>query len=160
MELREYVSRPDLTAPPIEGEPLDLSVNGIDQYVFLGPKSQETGIWSGRLIVDGAGEPVWIEEDSDPDGDTAGWDLRVQDYQGQEVLTWWEGTVDTPLAEGEVVILDDSYEQIARVGTGGDLPHRMVDLHETTVTEEGTLLVLAYVPKQTDLTAFGGETDG
>ena len=160
MELREYVSRPDLTAPPIEGEPLDLSVNGVDQYVFLGPKSQETGIWSGRLIVDGDGEPVWIEEDSDPDGDTAGWDLRVQDYQGQEVLTWWEGTVETPLAEGEVVILDDSYEQIARVGTGGDLPHRLVDLHETTVTEEGTLLVLAYVPQQTDLTAFGGEADG
>ena len=98
---------------------------------------------------------MWIQEDEESDGSsepTAGWDMRVQEYEGEKVLTWWEGIVDTPLAEGEVVVVDDSYEEIARVGMGNDLPHRMVDLHETTITDEGTMLLMAYVPKQADLT--------
>lgn len=161
VELTEYASRPDLTAPPVEGEPLDLSVDGAEQYFFIGPKSRETDIWSGRLIVDSSGEPVWIEEDAETNGNTAGWDLRVQQHKGENVLTWWEGFVDTPLAdEGEVVIVDDTYEEIARVGTGADLPHRKVDLHETTLTEDGTVLLMSYVPKQADLTSFGGDADG
>ncbi|MFC5424743.1 arylsulfotransferase family protein [Brevibacterium otitidis] len=160
VELTEYASRPDLTAPPVEGEPLDLSVDGAEQYFFIGPKSRETDVWSGRLIVDSSGEPVWIEEDAETNGNTAGWDLRVQQHKGENVLTWWEGFVDTPLAEGEVVIVDDTYEEIARVGTGGDLPHRKVDLHETTLTEDGTVLLMSYVPKQADLTSFGGDADG
>ncbi|HLS33465.1 MAG TPA: arylsulfotransferase family protein, partial [Brevibacterium sp.] len=109
------------------------------------------------------GEPVWIQEDEeaqDDDEPTAGWDLRVQEYEGEPVLTWWEGVVDTPLAEGEVVVVDDSYEEIARVGMGNDLPHRMVDLHETRISDDGTMLLMAYVPTQTDLTEIGGESDG
>lgn len=160
VELTEFASRPDLTAPPVEGEPLDLSVDGAEQYFFIGPKSRETDIWSGRLIVDSSGEPVWIEEDAERNGNTAGWDLRVQQHKGENVLTWWEGFVDTPLAEGEVVIVDDTYEEIARVGTGADLPHRKVDLHETTLAEDGTVLLMSYVPKQADLTPFGGDADG
>lgn len=160
VELTEYEST-DLTAPPIDLDSTDEDRS--DEYFFVGPKSRETGTWSGKLIVDEAGEPVWIQEDDESQKDdepTAGWDMRVQEYEGEQVLTWWEGIVDTPLAEGEVVVVDDSYEEIARVGMGNDLPHRMVDLHETTITDEGTMLLLAYVPKQTDLTEIGGESDG
>ncbi|MGO1397450.1 MAG: arylsulfotransferase family protein [Brevibacterium yomogidense] len=160
VELTEYEST-DLTAPPIDLDSTDDDRS--DEYFFVGPKSQETGLWSGKLIVDEDGEPVWIQEDEESDGSsepTAGWDMRVQEYEGEKVLTWWEGIVDTPLAEGEVVVVDDSYEEIARVGMGNDLPHRMVDLHETTITDEGTMLLMAYVPKQADLTEIGGESDG
>lgn len=160
VELTEYEST-DLTAPPIDLDSTDEDRS--DEYFFLGPKSKETGTWSGKLIVDEDGEPVWIQEDEeaqDDDEPTAGWDLRVQEYEGEPVLTWWEGVVDTPLAEGEVVVVDDSYEEIARVGMGNDLPHRMVDLHETRITDDGTMLLMAYVPTQTDLTEIGGESDG
>lgn len=151
----------DVTAPEVE-----LSAAGADragEYFFLGPKSRETGQWSGRLIVDQHGEPVWIQEDDEAqstDEPTAGWDLRVQEYDGQPVLTWWEGIVDTPLAEGEVVIVDQAYEEIARVGMGNELDHRMVDLHETTITDDGTMLLMAYVPAQADLSGVGGDADG
>ena len=160
VELTEYEST-DLTAPPIDLDSTDEDRS--DEYFFLGPKSKETGTWSGKLIVDEDGEPVWIQEDEeaqDDDEPTAGWDLRVQEYEGERVLTWWEGVVDTPLAEGEVVVVDDSYEEIARVGMGNDLPHRMVDLHETRISDDGTMLLMAYVPTQTDLTEIGGESDG
>src|SRR5690606_12789751 len=124
---------------------------------------RETGQWSGRTIIDSQGEPVWLQEDEEAesaDEPTAGWDMRVQEYQDEPVLTWWEGVVDTPLAEGEVVVVDQSYEEVARVGMGGDLPHRMVDLHESTITDEDTMLLIAYVPTQADLTEVGGEADG
>lgn len=160
VELTEYEST-DLTAPTIELS--STSEDRSDEYFFLGPKSRETGTWSGKLIVDADGEPVWIQEDDeavDVDEPTSGWDLRVQEYEGEPVLTWWEGRVDTPLAEGGVVIVDETYEEIARVGTGGDLPHRMVDLHETTITDDGTMLLLAYVPAPADLSDVGGDADG
>ena len=159
-ENTEYEST-DLTAPQIELSPADGDRS--DEYFFVGPKSRETGQWSGRTIIDDQGEPVWIQEDDEAqetDEPTAGWDLRVQEYHGEPVLTWWEGIVDTPLAEGEVVVVDQSYQEIARVGMGGDLPHRMVDLHETTITDEGTMLLIAYVPKQADLSEVGGDADG
>lgn len=156
----EYEST-DLTAPQIELSAADGDRS--DEYFFVGPKSRETGQWSGRTIIDDEGEPVWIQEDDEAqetDEPTAGWDLRVQEYRGEPVLTWWEGIVDTPLAEGEVVVVDQSYEEIARVGMGGDLPHRMVDLHETTITDEGTMLLIAYVPTEADLSEVGGDADG
>lgn len=156
----EYEST-DLTAPQIDLTAADTDRS--DEYFFLGPKSRETGQWSGRTIIDSQGEPVWLQEDEEAesaDEPTAGWDMRVQEYQDEPVLTWWEGVVDTPLAEGEVVVVDQSYEEVARVGMGGDLPHRMVDLHESTITDEDTMLLIAYVPTQADLTEVGGEADG
>ncbi|HJA39341.1 MAG TPA: hypothetical protein H9793_10205, partial [Candidatus Brevibacterium intestinigallinarum] len=95
----EYEST-DLTAPQIDLTAADTDRS--DEYFFLGPKSRETGQWSGRTIIDSQGEPVWLQEDEEAesaDEPTAGWDMRVQEYQDEPVLTWWEGVVDTPLAE-------------------------------------------------------------
>lgn len=63
-----------------------MDVDRSDEYFFLGPESRETGQWSGRTIIDSQGEPVWLQEDEEAesaDEPTAGWDMRVQEYQGE-----------------------------------------------------------------------------
>src|SRR5699024_11157516 len=67
---------------------------------------------------------------------------------------------ETPHTAGEVVILDDSYQEIARVGMGGELPKDSSDLHETTITDDDTMFLLSYVKTQTDLSEVGGDADG
>ena len=50
-------------------------------------------------------------------GDDSAFDLRVQEYQGEPVLTYWVGQSGFH-GRGEVIILDDTYTEIARVSTG------------------------------------------
>ncbi|HCG56668.1 MULTISPECIES: arylsulfotransferase family protein [Brevibacterium] len=155
----DFQTRPDLDPPKF-----DIDVNSQppaeenDLKTFLGLKGQtgdDEESWVGGLILDSAGEPVWIRQ-----GSGQMWDLRVQEYKDEPVLTWWEGLAETPHTAGEVVMLDDSYNEIARVGMGGDLAHKTVDLHDTTITDDGTMLLVSYIKTQTDLSSVGGQKDG
>ncbi|MCF2571349.1 arylsulfotransferase family protein [Brevibacterium sp. UCMA 11754] len=155
----DFHTRPDLNPPKID---IDVSSqqpeDDNDLETFLAPKGQTADdgeSWVGGLILDPDGEPVWIRQ-----GSGQMWDLRVQEYRNEPVLTWWEGLAETPETAGEVVMLDDSYNEIARVGMGGDLAHTTADLHETTITEDGTMLLLSYIKTQTDLSSVGGPKDG
>jgi hypothetical protein len=47
--------------------------------------------------------------------------LQGQSYRGKPVLTWWEG-VHGGFGDGEYVIFDDSYKEIARFEAGKGLP--------------------------------------
>ncbi len=155
----DFHSRPDLNPPQI-----DIDVTSPppkeekDLTTFIAPKGQTAAdeeSWVGGLILDSAGEPVWARQ-----GSGQMWDLRVQEYQDEPVLTWWEGLAQTPETAGEVVMLDDSYNEIARVGMGGDLAHKTSDLHETTITDDDTMLLLSYIKTQTDRSSVGGAKDG
>src|SRR6266550_2646631 len=55
-------------------------------YVFVASKG---GATQGPEIFDDRGRPVWFKPVGG--GDEAD-DLRVQNYQGTPVLTWWQGT--------------------------------------------------------------------
>ncbi len=85
--------------------------------------------------------------------------FRVQIYQGKPVLTWWEGTVVTPgYGRGEGVIMDSSYNEIARVRAAKG---RFVDLHEFLLTPQGTALITCYPHTvRADLRSVGGPRDG
>lgn len=150
-------SRPDLDPPIVTMSGPGLS--GSDEgFFFLAPKddwSDDESLWAGGLIVDDGGEPVYI----DPEGKRK-YDYRVQTLDGEQVLTWWEGGIDPPVAHGEVVIMDDTYTEIARVSVGGDLEPGTTDVHETTITDDDTMLLIAYDPVQTDLSGIDGPTDG
>lgn len=155
----DFQTRPDLNPPKID---IDVrsqpSEEENDLKTFLAPKGQtadDEDSWVGGLILDADGEPVWIRQ-----GSGQMWDLRIQEYKNEPVLTWWEGLAETPETAGEVVMLDDSYNEIARVGMGGDLAHETADLHETTITADGTMLLLSYIKTQTDLSSVGGPQDG
>jgi hypothetical protein len=91
---------------------------------FLAPKDGDS--MTGPMIVDSEGRPVWIGPE------VRGYDLRVQRYRGKPVLTWWR-QVDTPRFDGQVVIMNSSYQRIATVTTQG-MPS---DPHETTLTHAG-----------------------
>ncbi len=116
--------------------------------VFAGPM----GHGSNGLIMDNAGHPVWME----PTG--AGvTDLKVQQYQGKPVLTYWSGKGIGGHGEGTGIVKDTSYRTIAEVSAGSGL---RADLHEFRLTANGTALLTAYPTVQFDLSPLGGSTKG
>ncbi|WP_422933102.1 arylsulfotransferase family protein [Sinomonas sp. P47F7] len=116
--------------------------------VFAGPM----GHGSNGLILDNSGHPVWME----PTG--AGvTDLKVQQYRGMPVLTYWSGKGIGGHGEGAGIIKDTSYKTIAQVSAGGGL---RADLHEFRLTANGTALLTAYPTVQYDLSPLGGSAKG
>ena len=124
-----------------------------DGDVFLGPRSGPGQ--DGPMIVDAAGQLVWFTSLT---GGITPSDFRVQSYQGQPVLTWWQGDV-TPTGQGigEDVVYDDSYQQIATVKAGNGYH---ADLHDFTITPDDTALITAYQPVRWDLSSVGGPKNG
>ena len=111
---RTFASRPDLRAPLIQTvtHAPDPRRSGDDDLIFLAPKDGEP--LTGPLIVDPDGEPVWIK----PLLYTRAYDLRVQEYAGEPVLTWWEGAnLGVGYGFGDYHIMDTSYREIATVTT-------------------------------------------
>jgi arylsulfotransferase ASST len=139
-----FHSEPDLKPPLIDvttgtGSPAS-------GFVCLTP--------SGPLLVDSAGNPVWIH----PVPQAAA-NLRVQTYRGQPVLTWWQGEIAAygVGTSGEYVILDTSYRRLMTVQAKKGLP---ADLHEFIINGEGVAYFTAYRSYMTDLTSVGGPSQG
>jgi len=95
----------------------------------------------GPMIVDGNGNLVWFQQLAPPE---VAANLRLQQFHGRKVLTWWEGTV-TPAAfgVGGGVIANHSYRVIKVVHAGNGYP---MDLHEFTLTKDGDALFTIYQP--------------
>jgi hypothetical protein len=145
--LRQLVTRPDLTPPVIDVRTSESTTPG---YLFLAPK--QAGAQAGPLIVDDAGEVVW----SNPRPGSVT-DFRVQTYDGEPVLTWWEGEALGGYGAGEFVIVDDEYREVARVAAGDRLDG---DEHEFQLTDDGTALIMAYDRQPADLSEVDGPADG
>jgi hypothetical protein len=140
-----YVSRPDLKPPVIS---FDFPANGTSGgAIFLAPfdinaaegayqTTPNSESHSGPLVVDDSGEPLWFL----PLGSTTAMDVRVQEYQGRPVLTWYEGTV-LGAEGGSWVIFDPSYHEVAKVKAGHG---RHGDLHDLQLTPQGTALITIY----------------
>ena len=154
-----FVSRPDLSPPVITStigaEDSASLVAAEGQYVFLGPKDTDTGVtMQGEMIVDPQGNPVWVNNSA-----VGTFNFREQTYQGKPVLTYWDGN-STSYGHGDVVILDDTYTQIATVTTGGDLGPHQADIHESDITPQGTMLLTSYPEVRADLSSIGGPSNG
>src|SRR5919106_491127 len=148
--LHEYVTVPDRTPPVIDVT----AYHGVagreamadDALFFLG--AEDGDATGAPLIVDSRGEPVWIGPD------VRGYDLRVQQYKGGPVLTWWRRADGDK--RGAVVLMDRSYRTIATVSTQGVHP----DFHETTITPRGTALLIGHRTVARDLSSLGGPSEG
>ncbi|MBD8079666.1 arylsulfotransferase family protein [Cellulosimicrobium arenosum] len=148
----------DLIAPvlPMTQGPAAASAPADDDGLYVVAPKLSAAPKKGPLLVDTAGEPVWIAPE-----DEAAYDVRVQELDGEPVMTYYEGETEfIGHGEGEIVILDESYQEIGRVTTGGDVDPQMADIHDATITPDGTMLLLAYVPEEHDLTAVDGPEDG
>jgi Arylsulfotransferase (ASST) len=151
-ETMHFESRPDLTPPVVTVAASKPAQAAGD--IFIAPKQNAPE--KGPEILDGGGQPIWFG----PVGGQAT-DFREQTYQGQPVLTWWEGPPDAPVdgsGVGHGVIADSSYQEIARVDStfGPDT----VDLHEFLLTPRGTALLLAYRIVPRNLSSIGGPAAG
>jgi len=129
---------------------LKRSPNDAPGYVFLAPKEGQGR--HGPEIVDDRGRPIWFH----PVAGIAT-DFRVQRYQGNPALTWWQGGALGEGQPGVDYIADSSYHVIATVSAGNGLG---ADGHEFTLTPQGTALVTIYRPVPYDLSSLGGPTDG
>jgi Arylsulfotransferase (ASST) len=104
------------------------------------------------MILDNAGDLVWWHSTKP----RTALNLRAALWKGRPVLTWWEGKSNQGLGEGECVIADEHYDEIARFRAG----HRPVDLHEFVITPRGTALVTSTEIRRHDLTRLGGRVRG
>jgi hypothetical protein len=139
------------TAPP----PVTILTHGnVGQGdFFVSPFGDATTYANGAEILDQNGNVVWFHQV--PAGQEAS-DFRTQTYNGQPVLTWWQGTGLGGLAQGSDYIYNDSYQPIATVNAGNGLS---ADGHEFLITPQNTALVLAYTTATADLTSIGGRAD-
>jgi len=150
-EIQGFRSRPDLQPPAVTVTASSPAVAPGDEFVapYDGPGQ------SGPMILDSSGGLVWFKALRKY---TSATNLRVQEYAGKPVLTWWQGDISVHgFGLGEGVILDNAYAQIARVRAGNGL---QADLHDFQLTPQGTALITAYDPIYCNLSSVGGSADG
>ncbi len=150
-ELQHFVSRPDLRPPTV-----DVTTSTGSQApgdIFLAPYAGPGQY--GPMVLDGSGKLVWFKPI--PSGERAA-DLRVQEYEGHPVLTWWQD----PLVSGGrrdagVVIANSSYKDIAIVRAGNGY---QPDLHAFAISPRDTALFTVYDAIRCNLSAHGGPANG
>jgi Arylsulfotransferase (ASST) len=150
-ELQHFVSRPDLEPPTVAVTTRTGSPAPGDLFLapYAGPGQY------GPMILDPEGRLLWFKPL--PAGTRAA-NLRVQEYAGQPVLTWWQDPliVGGHRSAGDV-IADRSYNQIAAIRAGNGY---QPDLHVFEMTSRGTALFTVYDAIRCNLSAYGGPANG
>ncbi|WP_343956856.1 arylsulfotransferase family protein [Yaniella flava] len=160
---QSFESRPDLMPPEIDmtrGEAWDDEFAESDEYIFVTPNFDTDTPTSAAMILDPTGEVVWMDPSGQHDGDDGHFDLRPQQYQDETVLTYFKGPASGGCGYGDIYLMDEDYQVFNTVTTGGSLPPHETDFHDMTITDDGTMLLLAYVGTQIDLRDIGGPEDG
>jgi hypothetical protein len=121
--------------------------------IFISPFGDASTYANGPEILDGHGNVVWFQPV--PAGQEAA-DFRTQTYDGERVLTWWQGTGLGGLSSGTDYIYNDHYQQIATVNAGNGLS---ADGHEFLITPQNTALIISYTTATANLTSIGGPAD-
>jgi hypothetical protein len=115
--------------------------------IFIAPEGG--GDASGPEILTDSGRVVWFH--ALPAGQTAT-DFRAQTYQGQPVLTWFQGMG----LDGTDYVYDDHDQPVAEVRAGNGY---FTDFHEFLITPSNTALILADAFGTANLTSIGGPPD-
>ncbi len=162
-----FVSAPNL-------HPMKITVNVLNPgiapgFIFVSPYAFSSDAMygqSGSLMMDNAGNPIWFRPLSTPN--LMNTDFRVQQLNGQSVLTFWQGTLATPPAYTNApggssepgscyYILDNTYTVIATVSAQKGYTS---DIHEFLLTPYNTALFLSTKTVPMDLTPYGGPKNG
>ena len=117
------------------------------------------------MIMTDSGDLVWYGPEVD------GVDLRVQNLNGESILSYWQGAqttgINAGVGYGNVTILDASYESIKTlcpklgIVTPGKVEYQCdLDAHEAQLTDEATLLATSYNVTPADLSPIGGSSEG
>ena len=93
------------------------------------------------MILDPSGNMIWFQP---LPANQLATDFRVQQLNGQPVLTWWQGYTNNGSGRGEGVIYNTHYQQIATVQAANGL--QGMDLHEFLVTPQGDAYIVGVSP--------------
>jgi hypothetical protein len=146
-----FVTRPDLQPPTVTVD-VDSGAQAPGD-LFLAPYA---GVGQyGPMILDANGRLIWFKPL--PKGERAA-DVRVQEYEGHPVLTWWQ---DPLPVEGRddagLVIADSAYRTLAVVHAGNGYKP---DIHAFHILPNGAMLTTIYDAIRCNLSAYGGPADG
>ncbi len=108
---------------------------------------------AGPVILSPSGRLVWFDQLPDQ---MYAYDVQVQSYDGQSVITFWQGR-GSGFGAGYDVVLNHYYHQIATVRAGGG---DQTDSHEFEITPNGHALITARALVHTDLSPVGGPRHG
>jgi len=146
-----YRTRPDLLIPA--PRVITRRPGTSPGLTFLAPYNAPNPAQAGAMIVDENGVPVWEQ----PLAGLVTTDFRVQSFNGQPALTWWQGLVELGHGVGHYVVADAAYNTLATVNAGN---RRAGDLHEFLLTDRGTALLTTYAVTERDLRAVHGSATG
>jgi Arylsulfotransferase (ASST) len=151
-ETLHFHSQPTLHPPSIDIATSAPGQEGGD--IFVAPYSGPSP--PGPMIFDSKGNLVWFDQLG---GGLEATNLKVQSYEGQPVLTWWQGRIPPQgFGEGEEFIDNSSYQTILRVAGGNGMP---ADLHEFRIDPtDNTALLTVFDPIYCNLSSVGGPADG
>jgi hypothetical protein len=147
-EVQHYASAPGLTPSTVRiTTPAQPGASPGD--LFLAPY-QGHGT-AGPMIADQAGNLIWFNP---LPADDAATNFRPQTYDGQTVLTWWQGRIlQLGFGQGEDEIYSAGYQPLAVVKAGNGYH---ADLHEFLITPQGTAWIDAFDPVRLNLSKIGG----
>jgi hypothetical protein len=110
---------------------------------------------AGPMIAEQNGNLVWFHPL--PTGEQAT-SLKVQQYDGKPVLTWWQGRIlEVGFGQGEDVIYNTSYQRVGSVHAGNGYH---ADLHEFRLEPEGTAWIDMFDPIEANLSPYHGLSNG
>ena len=135
--VQHFHSRADL-------EPASITVNKHSSSAYNGDifvTPQYGPVQNGPMILDPSGNMIWFQP---LPANQLATDFRVQQLNGQPVLTWWQGYTNNGSGRGEGVIYNTSYQQIATVQAANGL--QGMDLHEFLVTPQGDAYIVGVSP--------------
>ncbi|GAT21306.1 arylsulfotransferase [Aspergillus luchuensis] len=151
----------------IQAPYLNVTKNGKTELgnLFFSPSSSSME-WSYPAIYSDDGQLVW----QGPNANTSAYQPQMLD--GEPVLAYWQGANYLGYGFGAISILNASYQEIHRITLPGtDDQHFVttadpetfpsyIDIHESQITSDGTILVTAVNVTQCDLSPIGGPKDG
>lgn len=118
-----------------------------DLYWVLSPRGRSISD-PGPMILDSAGNLIWTKGGYDQV-----YNLQVQDLLGEKYLTFWAGTDAVQgHGAGSYYMLDKNYREVHKVVAANGLAG---DLHDFTITKNGTALITIYDVVVADLSYVG-----
>jgi hypothetical protein len=150
--IQHYVSAPQIT-PSTVSITTPAQPGSAPGDLFLAPY-QGLGT-PGEMIAEQNGTLVWFHPL--PKG-VSSTNFSKQEYEGKPVLTWWQGRIlQVGFGQGEDVIYDSSYKQIAAIEGGNGYK---ADLHELRLSGRGTAWIDEFDPIHMDTSSLGGVKNG
>lgn len=133
-------------------------------FLFLAPHDliRET---NNPSIYSDDGQLVW----QGPSGNYSA--MQPQMLNNEPVIAYWSGALDNGFGFGAITIVNSSYDEIHKVTLDCKAENFVtihdpmefescIDIHESQLTDNGTMLVTAVNVTQADLSSIGGPKDG